>query len=74
MAIQGEPEVLQSGIYLGRIAAEWAQKRAAPSSGLVIRDNVVTGYRMEDRCIAIAPGVKREDSTIRNNVCRNTNE
>jgi hypothetical protein len=74
IAIQGEPDVLQTGIYLGRIAAEWAQKRASPSSGLLIRDNVITGHRMKERCIAAAPGVRREDSTIANNVCRNTNE
>jgi hypothetical protein len=74
IAIQGEPEILQSGIYLGRIAAEWAQKRAAPSTGLIIRDNVITGHRMDERCIASAPGVRREESTIANNACRNTTD
>lgn len=42
MAIQGEPDVLQAGIYLGRIAAEWAQKRADASRGHIIKDNVIT--------------------------------
>lgn len=74
VAIQGEPDVLQSGIYLGSVAAEWAQKRASPSKGLVIRDNVVTGYKMKDRCISTAPGVRREESTIDHNVCRDTND
>lgn len=69
-AIQGEPDVLQSGIYLGRIAAEWAQKRADSSRGHVIRDNVITGYRMDTRCVMAAPGVSLAESAIENNTCR----
>lgn len=72
MAIQGEPDVLQAGIYLGRIAAEWAQKRADASRDNVIRDNVVTGFHMKDRCILAAPGVKPADSQIENNRCEDT--
>lgn len=70
VAIQGEPDVLQAGIYLGRIAAEWAQKRADASHGDVIRDNVITGYKMETRCIMAAPGVNLKDNVIENNTCR----
>ena len=69
VAIQGEPDVLQSGIYLGRIAAEWAQKRADASRGHVIRDNVVTGYKMAERCVMAAPGVALTESTIESNRC-----
>ena len=71
VAIQGEPDVLQSGIYLGKIAAEWAQKRADASRGHIIRDNVITGYRMKDRCILSAPGVNLTDSTVERNTCAN---
>jgi hypothetical protein len=71
VAIQGEPAVLESGIYLGRIAAEWAQKRAAPSSGHVIRENVISGHKMKERCIAGAPGVDLKASTIERNDCKN---
>ena len=73
VAIQGEPDVLQAGIYLGRIAAEWAQKRADASRGHVIRDNLITGYKMEERCILAAPGVDLKQSTIQDNICRDTN-
>jgi hypothetical protein len=70
VAIQGEPDVLQAGIYLGRIAAEWAQKRADASRGHVIRDNVIEGFHMESRCIMAAPGVDLKQSEIEGNVCR----
>lgn len=69
VAIQGEPDVLRAGIYLGRIAAEWAQKRADASRGHIIRDNVITGYKMSERCIMTAPGVSLKESTIENNHC-----
>jgi hypothetical protein len=70
VAIQGEPDVLQAGIYLGRIAAEWAQKRADASKGHVIRDNVITGYKMNARCVMAAPGVDLKASTVEGNSCR----
>lgn len=70
VAIQGEPDVLQAGIYLGRVAAEWAQKRASASSGHLIQGNEITGYMMERRCVMAAPGVRPEDSDIRDNLCR----
>jgi hypothetical protein len=69
VAIQGEPDVLRAGIYLGRIAAEWAQKRGDASRDDVIRDNVMTGYKMSERCIMAAPGVSLKDSTIEHNRC-----
>lgn len=70
VAIQGEPDVLQSGIYLGRIAAEWAQKRADASKGHVIRDNLITGHKMGSRCVMAAPGVDLRASTVEANSCR----
>ncbi len=73
VAIQGEPDVLQAGIYLGRIAAEWAQKRADASRGNVIRENEVSGFKMKDRCVMAAPGVKLSDNTVENNHCEDKN-
>jgi hypothetical protein len=70
VAIQGEPDVLRAGIYLGRIAAEWAQKRADASRGHVIEDNVITGYKMDVRCIMAAPGVDLDGSSMKHNTCR----
>ena len=72
VAIQGEPDVLQSGIYLGRIAAEWAQKRGDASRDLVIENNLITGHRMKTRCIMAAPGVSLEESVVRGNTCEDT--
>jgi hypothetical protein len=69
VAIAGEPDVLQAGIYLGRLAAEWAGRRADPSREHLIRDNVITGHRMSERCILAAPGVSLEASLIENNRC-----
>jgi Right handed beta helix region len=69
VAIQGQPDVLRAGIYLGRVAAEWAQKRADSSRDDVIRDNVITGYKMKTRCIMAAPGVSLKASTIQGNRC-----
>ncbi len=69
VAIAGEPAVLESGIYLGRVAAEWAQKRADASRGHLIENNVVTGWKMRERCIAAAPGVSLAASTVRGNRC-----
>jgi hypothetical protein len=69
VAIQGEPDVLRAGIYLGRIAAEWAQRRADASRGHVIEDNVIMGYKMEARCIMAAPGVDLNESKVAGNTC-----
>jgi len=69
VAIAGEPGVLESGIYLGRLAAEWAVERQDPSREHVIRDNVITGHKMSTRCIGAAPGVRLADSIIENNRC-----
>lgn len=70
VAIQGEPDVLQAGIYLGRMAAEWAQKRASASREHVIRDNEIAGFGMDRRCVLAAPGVRTTESDVRGNRCR----
>jgi hypothetical protein len=58
-----EPEMLRSGIYLGKGA-----ERPAPAHGNVIEDNEITGYRMAERCVQSAPGIT--GNVIRNNRCR----
>jgi hypothetical protein len=60
----GEPDMLRAGIYLGRGAA-----RPAPARGNVVEDNEITGFGMETRCIAPAPGVAAGWNTIRGNRC-----
>jgi hypothetical protein len=59
-----EPEMLRSGIYLGKRA-----ERPDPAHGNVVEDNEISGYKMAERCVSSAPGIA--DNVIRNNVCRN---
>ncbi len=59
-----EPKMLESGIYLGRGVARNEQTR-----GNVIRDNVIGGHQMRQRCIAAGPGVSLEANSIGPNSC-----
>lgn len=60
----GEPDMLRSGIYLGRRA-----ERPAPARGNVIEGNEIQGFQMKTRCIANAPGILPEWNTVRGNRC-----
>jgi hypothetical protein len=60
----GEPDMLRSGIYLGRGA-----ERPAPAKGNLIEDNEITGFQMDTRCVAAAPGIQPSWNTVRNNRC-----
>lgn len=64
LSIAGQPDYLQSGIYLAARA-----ERPDPSRSLIIRDNVITGHKMSARCIMAAPGVSLKNSDIANNRC-----
>jgi hypothetical protein len=59
-----EPDMLRSGIYLGKRA-----ERPAPAFGNRIEDNVIEGYKMAEHCVKEAPGLT--GNMIRDNVCRN---
>lgn len=61
----GEPEVLETGIYLGSHA-----EHPAPARGNLIEGNTISGWKMKARCIQAAPGVKLSDNTVRENICR----
>ena len=61
----GEPEMLESGIYLGRGA-----ERPAPARGNTIEDNEISGFKMDTRCIGRAPGIGKDWNIVRGNVCR----
>ena len=63
-----EPELLSSGIYLGRRA-----ERPAVTRDNLIRDNEITGHRMGSGCLAAAPGVALRDKGIQGNRCREGN-
>jgi hypothetical protein len=60
----GEPEVLESGIYLGSHA-----EHPAPARDNRIEGNTIAGWKMNSRCILAAPGVKLSDNTILGNTC-----
>jgi hypothetical protein len=62
-----EPDMLRTGIYLGRGA-----ERPAPARGNTIEDNEIGGYKMKDRCIGLAPGIAPGANTIRNNNCESS--
>jgi hypothetical protein len=59
-----EPEMLESGIYLGAGAS-----RPEPVRGNVIRENEITGHRMKSRCVVFGPGVSRSLNSVASNQC-----
>ncbi len=59
-----QPDLLRSGIYLGRGAA-----RPAPARDNVIEGNQISGYGMPWRCIAAAPGVSLAANQVERNRC-----
>jgi hypothetical protein len=59
-----EPEMLESGIYLGRAAEHPANTRDN-----TIRDNHITGHGMHSHCIAAAPGVDLKSQVTKGNTC-----
>ena len=60
----GEPDLLRSGIYFGRRA-----ERAAVTRGNKIEDNIISGWKMSDRCLGFAPGVDRNEQKAARNRC-----
>jgi Right handed beta helix region len=63
-----EPEMLESGIYLGRAA-----EHSADTRGNTIRDNRITGHGMQAHCIEAAPGVDLKSQTTKGNTCTDAN-
>jgi parallel beta-helix repeat protein len=59
-----EPEILESGIYLGAGAS-----RPEPVRGNIIRDNEISGHGMKSRCITFGPGVARSANSVASNEC-----
>jgi hypothetical protein len=58
----GEPDMLRSGIYLGKGA-----ERPAPARGNVIEGNEITGYKMAAHGIGMAPSIRPEWNIERDN-------
>jgi len=61
----GEPDMLQSGIYLGSGA-----ERPAPARGNTVERNVITGWKMAERCIGRAPSVGADWNVVQANACK----
>jgi len=61
----GEPDLLRTGIYLGKRA-----ERAAVTRGNRIEGNTIRGWRMDRGCIGFAPGVNSKDNRVSGNICR----
>ncbi len=59
-----EPEMLRSGIYLGKDGG-----RPAETLGNIIRGNTIQGFGMERSCVAAAPGVSLSGNTVEQNAC-----
>ncbi len=61
-----QPDLLQSGIYLGSRA-----ERPDPARGNLVQGNTITGHRMAERCIGRAPGIGVADNQVKDNTCAN---
>ena len=61
---KGEPDLLQTGIYLGR-GILWRE----PARDIVVEDNEISGFQMKASCIGFAPGVQAAENTVRGNRC-----
>jgi hypothetical protein len=59
-----EPEMLAAGIYLAKGA-----ERPDPARTNIVRDNLIVGFKMKQRCVVAAPGLAIEANTIERNVC-----
>ncbi|MDE3194874.1 MAG: right-handed parallel beta-helix repeat-containing protein, partial [Acidobacteriota bacterium] len=55
-----QPDLLRAGVYL-----------AKEGTGNIVRNNTITGYGIEQHCIAAAPGVSLKDNIVSPNICRN---
>jgi hypothetical protein len=60
-----DPEILESGIYLGRGA-----ERPAEARGNMVEDNWITGWKMRAHCVERAPDIPAAANMVRNNWCR----
>lgn len=61
---EDEPDLLRSGIYLGKGA-----ERPDPATDNVIEDNLITGFKMKSRCVGYSPKVDKAANHVGGNVC-----
>lgn len=61
-----QPDLLQSGIYLGLYVDP---KRRSPAMNNTIIDNLIMGHGMKTRCLIFAPGLSPESTQASRNIC-----
>jgi hypothetical protein len=61
---QGDPGLLEAGIYLGTRA-----EREAPARNNVVEGNVISGYRMKQNCIRSEPMLSPTANRVQGNRC-----
>jgi hypothetical protein len=59
-----EPDLLRTGIYFGKGA-----ERVDPASRITVEDNLITGYKMAERCLGYSPAIARKALKTANNIC-----
>ncbi len=59
-----DPEILEAGVYLGRRA-----ERPDPAQHNRIENNLITGFKMDRRCVITAPGLDASVNVIAGNRC-----
>jgi hypothetical protein len=59
-----EPDILRTGIYLGKGAS-----RPDIARNNIVEDNFITGYGMGAHCLGAAPGVSLEKNRVARNDC-----
>jgi hypothetical protein len=59
-----EPKMLESGIYLSQGVV-----RMEPVRRNVIRENTISGHKMNAHCVEAGPGVKLKENSIGQNAC-----
>ena len=59
-----EPDLLRTGIYFGKGA-----ERPDPAMNITVEDNLITGYKMAERCIGYSPAISRKGLKTASNIC-----
>ena len=60
-----QPQLTEAGIYLGARA-----ERSAPSIGVIVAGNEISGFNMAANCIILAPTLAPGQNEIRDNKCK----
>ena len=59
-----EPDLLRTGIYFGKGA-----ERPDPAHNITAEQNLITGYKMDERCLGYSPAIERKTLQVSSNIC-----